>query len=42
MHLEQVECILNLLAFSTWARIEFIPQLELARVSGVGVADRLF
>jgi hypothetical protein len=39
MHLEQVECILNLLAFSTSAKIEFIPELELARVTGVGVAD---
>ena len=39
MHLEQVECILNLLAFSTSAKIEFIPQLELVRVTGVGVAD---
>ena len=39
MHLEQVECILNLLAFSTSAKIEFILELELARVTGVGVAD---
>ena len=39
MHLEQVECILNLLAFSTSAKIEFIPELELVRVTGVGVAD---
>ena len=39
MHLEQVECILNLLVFSTSAKIEFIPELELTRVTGVGVAD---
>jgi len=39
MHLEQVECILNLLAFSTSAKIAFIPEPELARVTGVGVAD---
>ena len=38
MHLEQVDCILNLLAFSTSAKIAFIPELELARVTGVGVA----
>ena len=39
MHLEQVDCILNLLVFSTSAKIEFIPELELVRVTGVGVAD---
>ena len=39
MHLEQVECILNLLAFSTSAKIEFILELELVRVTGVSVAD---
>lgn len=39
MHLEQVECILNLLAFSTSAKIELIPEMELVRVTGVGVAD---
>jgi len=39
MHLEQVACILNLLAFSTSAKIEFIPELELTRVTGVSVAD---
>jgi hypothetical protein len=42
MHLEQVECILNLLVFSTSAKIEFIPELELARVTGVGVTDAAF
>ena len=39
MHLEQVECILNLLVFSTSAKMEFILELELARVTGVGVAS---
>jgi hypothetical protein len=38
VHLEQVDCILNLLVFSTSARIEFIPELELVRVGGVSVA----
>jgi hypothetical protein len=38
-HLEQVDCILNLLAFSTSAKTEFIPALELVRVTGVGVID---
>jgi hypothetical protein len=39
VHLEQVECILNLLVFSTSAKIEFIPELELTRATGVGVTD---
>jgi len=39
VHLEQVECILNLLVFSTSAKIEFIPELELVRVTGFGTAD---
>ena len=33
-----MDCILNLLAFSTSARIAFIPELELVRVAGVAVS----
>lgn len=36
MHLQQVDCILNLLDFSTSAKIAFIPELEFDRLTGVG------
>ena len=39
MHLQQVECILNLLVFSTSAKIEFILELEFDRLTGTGVVN---